>query len=108
MTYEESIPVAKELAERTLQKGFDVEAFLVLSEINRLTYIDKVPGTEIDEGIDKLAKIFVSYYNEKTVNSEKTLLNALHQIISELYHTCENTEQKTVFIEFLNGIHNIK
>ena len=42
MTFQESIPIAKELAENELKKHFDVDAFLILALVDKMN-IDLVP-----------------------------------------------------------------
>ena len=59
MTFEESIPIAKELAENQLKKGFDVEAFLILAEINKINQeYDLVPESNVDETIMDIQGLF--------------------------------------------------
>lgn len=48
MTFQESIPVAKELAENELKKHFDVDAFLILALVDKMN-IDLVPESNVDE-----------------------------------------------------------
>ena len=60
MTFEEAIPVAKQLAENQLKKGFDVEAFLILAEINKMDNIDLVPDSEVDEMITDIGRLFIT------------------------------------------------
>lgn len=62
MTFEESIPIAKQLAENQLKKGFDVEAFLILSSLKQF-YVteDEVPESEVDDKIKVLYTLFIQY-----------------------------------------------
>lgn len=110
MTFEESIPLAKQLAENQLKKGFDIEAFLILAEISKLPQSqeqDLVPDSTIDEGIQKLLDSFVKYHNLKTIENLQTLLAVLKQIFSELYHTCPTEEQIQEFKRFTNSLQHI-
>lgn len=108
MTFEESIPLAKQLAENQLKKGFDVEAFLILAEISKLPpIIDIVPDSTVDEGIQKLLDSFVVYHNNKTTDNLKSLLLILKQIFSELYHTCTSEEQIQEFKNFAESLLHI-
>lgn len=106
MTFQESIPLAKQLAENTLQRGFDVEAFLVLCAISKLDNleVDEVPASNIDECIEELLKLFVTYYNNKSVQTLKPLLETLQQILCELYHTCDTSEEKVYIKQFISGL----
>ena len=110
MTFKESIPVAKQLAENQLSRGFDVEAFLVLCAISNMPTVseDFVPESNIDEGIQHLLNCFVDYYTNRNEDTLKTMLDNLKQIISELYHTCiseSEIEEFKTFIESLNNIY---
>lgn len=107
MTYNESLPLAKMLAEQTLERGFDVEAFLVLSVINQLPQPDLVPDTNIDECIENLLNEFVHYYNNKSVDTLKPLTKDLNQILSELYHTFETVEEQNLFKNFIDNLNEI-
>lgn len=105
MTFKESIPLAKKLAENALNKGFDVEAFLVLSAIQDLdVHEDLVPSSNVDEGFQHILELFVSYMRNRDTLTYKTLLNTLRQILSELYHTTDSQEQKALFKEFVNKL----
>lgn len=94
MNFAESIPIAKELAEKQLNKGFDVEAFLILSEISKM---DAIPESNIDNHISDIGRIFIDYYYEPTSENLDTLLNRFIQTISEIYQGIANTDDKTLF-----------
>lgn len=109
MTFQESIPLAKKLAENTLSKGFDVEAFLVLAEIQKLEMppVDLVPDSRVDEGLQGLLQLFMQYMKNRTSESYSQLLLSLQQILSELYHTTNSTEQKQLFKSFVTRLQQI-
>lgn len=109
MTFQESIPLAKKLAENALSKGFDVEAFLVLAEIQKLEVpvMDVVPESTVDEGLQGLLQLFVQYMQNRTSESYSQLLLSLQQILSELYHTTNSTEQKQLFKTFVTKLQQI-
>lgn len=109
MTFQESIPIAKQLAENTLQRGFDVEAFIVLCEISKLgnLEVDEVPDSSIDECIEELLNLFITYYNDKSVQTLKPLLETLRQILSELYHTCDTIEERNETREFIASLYTM-
>ena len=94
MTYQESIPVAKQLAEKELAKGFDVEAFLILSFINQL---DVIPESNVDNHISDIGQMFVDYYYNPTNDALYKLLNSFSKAISEIYHTLNTQEQQHLF-----------
>ena len=99
--------LALELAEKALNKGFDAEAYIVkyIAQQN-LNNKDLVPGSNVDECIELMLNLFVTYYNNKSVTTLKPLLTILQQIISEMYHDCTNTE-KQLFNNFIFNIHKM-
>lgn len=109
MTFQESIPLAKKLAENALSKGFDVEAFLVLAEIQKLEVpvVDLVPESNVDEGLQKLLNLFVQYMQNRSSENYSQLLVNLQQILSELYHTTNSIEQKQLFKTFVTKLQQI-
>lgn len=105
MTFQESIPLAKRLAENALNKGFDVEAFLILSAIQGLdVHEDLVPSSGVDEGFQHVLELFVAYTRNRDTQTYRTLLNTLRQLLSELYHTTDSQEQKSLFKEFVSKL----
>ena len=46
-----------------------------------------IPETNIDECIQIMLKLFVLYYNDRTVDNLNNLLSVLEQVITELYNT---------------------
>lgn len=96
---------AIELAQKSLQKSFDWQAFLVLSMANLnkkdtpLEHNDIIPETEIDDNILCFYNNFISYYNNKknnvhTLNELSQLISLLQKIINKLYYTCNTLEEK--------------
>lgn len=105
MTFQESIPVAKELAENELKKHFDVDAFILLALIDKMD-IDLVPESNVDETITDIQALFVSYMQDRSRNNLDILLSTIHRMLSELYMTC-NEEEKDLFKEHLTSLQNI-
>lgn len=102
--------LALQLADKALSRGFDPEAYLVkyvaeqrLKQPNE----DLVEESNIDEGIQTMLQLFITYYNSKTIEDLKQLLLVLRQIISELYHDCSQQEQKNEIKHFLELAQNI-
>ncbi len=82
MTFEESIPIAKELAENQLKKGFDVEAFLILAEINKINQeYDLVPESNVDETIMDIQGLFVNYMHNRNIDNLETLLSTIRKML---------------------------
>lgn len=105
MTFQESIPVAKELAENELKKHFDVDAFLILALVDKMN-IDLVPESNVDETITDIQSLFVNYMHNRSIGNLEALMSTIRQMLSELYHTC-TSEEKEVFIKYLSDLEEI-
>lgn len=105
MTFQESIPVAKELAENELKKHFDVDAFLILALVDKMN-IDLVPESSVDETITDIQGLFVNYMKNRSISNLEALMSTIRKMLSELYHTC-TTEEKEVFTKYLSNLEDI-
>jgi hypothetical protein len=105
MTFQESIPIAKELAENELKKHFDVDAFLILALVDKMN-IDLVPESNVDETITDIQSLFVSYTRNRTKENLELLLSTIRKMLSELYMTCD-LEEKEIFKKHLETLQNI-
>ena len=105
MTFQESIPVAKELAENELKRHFDVDAFLILALVDKMN-IDLVQESNVDETIIDIQSLFVSYMRNRTKDSLEILLSTIRKMLSELYMTCD-LEEKEIFKKHLETLQNI-
>lgn len=105
MTFQESIPIAKELAENELKKHFDADAFIILALVDKMN-IDLVPESNVDETITDIQDLFVSYMRNRTKNNLEILLSTIRKMLSELYMTC-NSDEKEIFKKHLETLQNI-
>ena len=105
MTFQESIPIAKELAENELKKHFDVDAFLILALVDKMN-IDLVPESNVDETITNIQGLFVSYMRNRTKENLEIILSTIRKMLSELYMTC-NSDEKEIFKKHLETLQNI-
>ena len=105
MTFQESIPIAKELAENELKKHFDVDAFIILALVNKMN-IDLVPESNVDETITDIQGLFVSYMRNRTKDNLEILLSTIRKMLSELYMTC-NSDEKEILKKHLETLQNI-
>lgn len=105
MTFEESIPIAKELAENELRKHFDADAFIILALINKAK-VDLVPESNVDETITDIQSLFVQYMHNRTIDNLEILLSTIRKMLSELYMSCSETE-RSIFEKHLNSLTNI-
>ena len=83
MAFQESIPIAKELAENELKKHFDVDAFLILALVDKMN-IDLVPESNVDETITDIQGLFVSYMRNRTKDNLEILLSTIRKMLSDL------------------------
>lgn len=104
MTFAESIPIAKRLAERQLEKGFDVEAFLILSEISKM---DAIPDSNVDEHISDIGQMFIEYYYNPSTEALEKLCNSFILTISEIYNTIYNVDDKNLLKTKIQSLINI-
>lgn len=93
MTFSQSIPIAKQMAENALQKGFDFEAFVVLCEISKM---DAIPESSIDNAISDIGQIFVEYYFNPTSDSLAQLMDSFANVLTEIYNTIDNDKDKAM------------
>ena len=105
MTFQESIPIAKELAENELKKHFDADAFIILALVDKMN-IDLVPESNVDETITDIQGLFVSYMRNRTKDNLEILLSTIRKMLSELYMTC-NSDEKEIFKKHLETLQNI-
>ena len=105
MTFKESIPIAKELAENELKKHFDVDAFLILALVDKMN-IDLVLESNVDETIADIQGLFVKYMEERNSQNLEILLSTIYKMLSELYMTCDSRE-KEIFKKHLGSLQNI-
>ena len=105
MTFQESIPIAKELAKNELKKHFDKDAFLILALIDKMN-IDIVPESNVDETIIDIQGLFVEYMRHRNLDNLEVLLSTIRKMLSELYMSCD-TEEKALFKKHLETLQNI-
>lgn len=105
MTFNESIPIAKELAENELAKHFDVDAFIILALVDKMN-IDLVPDSNVDEAITDIQDLFINYMKNRSISNLEALMSTIRKMLSELYHTC-TTDEKEVFTKYLSNLEDI-
>ena len=93
------------MAENELKKHFDVDAFLILSLVNKMN-IDLVPESNVDETITDIQGLFVSYMRNRTKENLEILLSTIRKMLYELYMTC-NSDEKEIFKKHLETLQNI-
>ena len=107
MTFQESIPIAKELAENELKKHFDADAFIILALLDKLDVsVDIVPESNVDETIIDIQGLFVEYMRHRNLDNLEVLLSTIRKMLSELYMTCD-LDEKEIFKKHLETLQNI-
>ena len=101
MTYEESKPIAKKLAEQTLARGFDAEAFLILTLLDNE---DEVPESEVDNKIQDMYNLFLLYVTSHDINVLEKFLTTNYRMIDELYHSTHTIEERDLFKQYTKNI----
>ena len=93
------------MAENELKKHFDVDAFLILSLVNKMN-IDLVPESNVDETITDIQGLFVSYMGNRIKENLEILLSTIRKMLSELYMTCD-LDEKEIFKKHLETSQHI-
>lgn len=100
---------AVEAATRSLQRGFDWQAYLVLkaaqngSQSRALTG-DVVPESTADEGMSEVIARFARYADCKRRNAPETetlealesMTDMLRRVVTEIYHLCGSEKERQI------------
>lgn len=103
MTYEESIPLARELAENALRKNFDADAFIILTLLNKES-VDDVPDSEVDDKIKYMYNLFLLYVTSHDKDVLDEFLTTNYRMIEELYHSASGTDEKDMFRQYTKNM----
>ena len=112
MNSEELNRYANNLAEMSLENGFDKDAYIlkVLSEMwlkSNGKEIDLIPDSKIDETIQQMLNDFVSYYNTGDIESLRSFLVKTRNIISEIYHISNSDECRNLVKRMIKSLSSI-
>ena len=102
MTYEDSKPLARKLAEQALEKGFDVEAFIILTLLNNEK--DDVPDSEVDNKIEYMYSLFLLYVETHDLDILVEFLDTNSRMIDELLHSIKSPQENKIFHNYLENI----
>jgi hypothetical protein len=103
MTYQESIPIAKSLAEQALSRGFDAEAFIILHMLNN-EESDEAPDSEVDNKIQRMYNLFLLYVTKHDLSVLDEFLDTNYRMIDELYHSTYKQEERELFRQYTKNI----
>lgn len=103
---------AYNLAKMTLENGFDVNSY-ILKSIAEMSLrqqgieVDLIPDSDIDDKIQELMQDFIAYYNSHTVITLEKVMQTIRRIVSEIYHDCENEQERMAVLKEIEIIKNI-
>lgn len=69
--------------------------------------VDLVPESDIDEQIEDIQGLFVNYMKERNIANLNLMLDATYKMISELYHTCSDPNERLLFKKFIQNVYSI-
>lgn len=100
---------AVEAATRSLQRGFDWQAYLVLKAAQngaqaRLVTGDVVPESTADEGMSEVIARFARYADCKrrnapeaeTLEALESMTDMLRRVVTEIYHLCGSEKERAI------------
>lgn len=104
---------AHNLAEMSLENGFDENAYL-LKAVSEMALrqqgieVDLLPDSDVDEKINDLMQNFIFYYNMHSVETLGQVMQTIRKIVSEIYHGCENEQERQVVMKEIDIIKKIR
>ena len=100
---------AVEAATRSLQRGFDWQAYLVLKAAQngaqtRIATSDVVPESTADEGMYEVIARFSRYADCKRRNAPEaetlealgSMTDMLRRVVTEIYHLCGSDKERSI------------
>ena len=100
---------AAEAATRSLQRGFDWQAYLVLkaaqnSQQTRTVTVDVVPESAADEGMSEVIARFSRYAyckrrnapEAETLEALESMADMLRRVVTEIYHLCGSEKERSI------------
>lgn len=109
MTTAELDRKAIEVATRSLQRGFDWQAYLVLKAATAPTQastasVDVVPESKADEGMAEVIALFSQYAackrgkvsEEETLKALESVTDRLRRVVVEMYHLCGSQKEREI------------
>lgn len=100
---------AVEAATRSLQRGFDWQAYLVLkaaqnSQHTRTVTGDVVPESAADEGMSEVIARFARYADckrrnapeDETLEALESMADMLRRVVTEIYHLCGSDKERAI------------
>lgn len=109
MNIEELDHHAVEVATRSLQRGFDWQAYLVLKAAQngaqtRIETPDVVPESTADEGMSEVIARFARYADCKRRNAPEvetlaeleSVTDMLRRVVTEIYHLCGSEKERQI------------
>lgn len=69
--------------------------------------VDLVSESNIDEQISDIQNLFVTYMRDRNIANLNNMLDSTYKMISELYHTCSDPNERNIFHKFIDSISSI-
>lgn len=69
--------------------------------------VDLVPESNIDEQISDIHNLFVTYMRDRNIANLNNMLDSTYKMISELYHTCSDPNERNIFHKFIDSLSSI-
>lgn len=69
--------------------------------------VDLVPESNIDEQIADIQGLFVAYMRDRNIANLNNMLDSTYKMISELYHTCTDPNERNIFHKFIDSLSSI-
>ena len=69
--------------------------------------VDLVPESNIDEQISDIQNLFVTYMRDRNITNLNNMLDSTYKMLSELYHTCSDPNERNIFHKFIDSISSI-
>lgn len=117
MTTAELDRKAIEVATKSLQRGFDWQAYLVLKAATSPTQastasVDVVPESKADEGMAEVIALFAQYAackrgkvpEAETLKALEVVTDRLRRVVTEIYHLCGSDKEREIVRKFKNTL----
>lgn len=69
--------------------------------------VDLVPESDIDEQISDIQSLFITYMRDRNITNLNNMLDSTYKMISELYHTCSDPNERNIFHKFIDSLSSI-
>ena len=82
------------------------DLYIVKKELIKQMEDDPVPDSKVDEEIPDIQALFIAYANDRTTENLDKMLDEMKNVISEIYHSCEDAGKDRVRM-FISNLETI-